>query len=272
MSDANGSDDLERLSRTLGARQLGLDAVPDAAALRALAIRRLAEVDFVPPWKWQQAVLVSSQADTQSDGGAWRAQFQLDEETRLRGDISEFAEAFFRLDLEERRRRWQALSRQCASHPALAIRMRELEPGLAIQSVEVRGTAEYCQLAVHVGELFQMHGASRAVRRRELLYRMLDRWKHWATLAALMRSSDAGIAALEPVLFQSLRRIRRKRQWEAWQHRAYFMALAFVGAMTFFVSGRWYGSLFLFLIVTLRVVKSERYQKWAARSRGSSIP
>src|SRR4051812_30529501 len=99
-------------ARKAAAKVLGLepDVGPDTA--RTLVWRQLTEVEFMPSPEWQTAARTRAQPGSTTASANLPARPGNPENDRLRDEVEELAEHFFRLSLVERRSRWQDLSRR----------------------------------------------------------------------------------------------------------------------------------------------------------------
>jgi hypothetical protein len=194
-----------------------LELAPDAApaqARTALA-RRLAEDDFVPPYRIQQAAVFLLRPATGAEAVLRQGQAQYDEEDRLRIEVDEFAAEFFKLGVPERRRRWQELCSRCAFAPTLIGWLGGLERGLDVPLTPLAGTP-MSELAEHLGALFVLRPAARAARRLELLAEMRNDIPRWQAAARQLQSQAPRVVALGPTLVEELanwdRRLQQQRK------------------------------------------------------------
>src|SRR5262249_11332930 len=114
------------------ARELGLDAHADPAAARAEFLRRLPEVEWVPPATWPVAVEVLSGWAQPTSMTPAREGALHTHERQLREEVDAFTWRFFQMPPDKRRQQWQALSVRCREYPALAAWLGHLETGLAV--------------------------------------------------------------------------------------------------------------------------------------------
>jgi hypothetical protein len=185
-------------------RQLDLEADATAADVRGTFVQHLADEDFVPPWRWQQAFgVVHQPGQTACERVLRYGQLHQDEEERLREEVRAFAGAFFTLDCAERRRRWKALRDQCDFYPVLTAWLNDLEPGLAVVP-ETENEKRASQLGDHICTLFVLPRARRAHQRRELLLEMKADLPLWEDAARQLYLSQPALRELEPVLIRQV--------------------------------------------------------------------
>jgi len=186
------------------ARTLGV-APSDSSAARAAFLQCLLAAGFVPPPEWVTAIRTITGAPVAENEGivAEPAQFH-DGEQQLRAEIDEFARRFWTLSPGDRRAEWQTFLGRCDGYPALAARVRRLEPGLDVAAVPSTETTDVAELAREVQELFVLGPAERAARRRELLDDRLQRFAEAEAAARRLRKQRPNVAALEPVYVKRL--------------------------------------------------------------------
>src|SRR5437016_494535 len=114
--------------RRWAAEQLGVEVTASLTEARTALLRRLAESDFVPPPLLPQALAILEGRQAK----AAEREALREEQERLRSEVEAFAEQFWTLPVDERRRRWEELLSACAISPALLARVRELKCGLDI--------------------------------------------------------------------------------------------------------------------------------------------
>ncbi len=190
-------------------RQLALDPGATPADVRSIFVQRLAEEDFVPPWRWQQAFSVVHRPAEAAGRVLGHGQLFADEEERLREEVSAFAGDFFTLGPEERKRRFSQLWEACEPYPALTDWLRELAPWLTLVPA-VPEDPRVAELADHVRRLFVLRPGARAGRRRALLQEMQAELSLWEAAADQLCRSQLALASLEPVLIQYLRTWRKQ--------------------------------------------------------------
>ncbi|MBV9125795.1 MAG: hypothetical protein JO112_20790 [Planctomycetes bacterium] len=201
-NDSPSDQDLRRWA----AEQLGMAPDPGWGEVRTKALRRLPEVDFLPPGSWQEAVRVL-QGSVLDPAGYLRAyeSFLQEQEEVLRGEVEEFAAEFFRLPPSKRKERWQEWVRRCRGIPSLVERLRGLRPGLEVDPGQVAETAAGVrELAQVLGELFVLRPADRAAQRLEWLQRVPDNPAFWEKAARQLRKAYPKVEALEPKLVSRL--------------------------------------------------------------------
>jgi hypothetical protein len=206
--------DPDRLERRLrwAAEQLGLSPHASADEVRAAWLRRLPEEDFVPSseLRWALAALLRRQPErgweTRADEAASAA-----EEERLRGEVEAFAEQFWYMPADERRRRWQELTDRCAFTPTLRARLSLLESGLAVDSHAPSEDARVVELADHMRELFVLRPGPRARARRAILRRMKDDRKEWKAAVRRLRRACPTLASLGNDLLDKINTATPKR-------------------------------------------------------------
>lgn len=199
--------DPDRLQRRLrwAAEQLGLSPHASADEVRAAWLRRLPEEDFVPSseLRWALAALLRRQPEGGWEARADEAAFAAEEE-RLRDEVEAFAEQFWDLPADERRRRWEKLTDCCAFAPTLRARLRLLEAGLAIDPHTPSEDARVAELASHVRELFVLRPGPRAHARQDILRRMENEREKWKTAVRRLRYACPALASLGADLLNKL--------------------------------------------------------------------
>jgi hypothetical protein len=137
----------------------------------------------------------------------------LAEEARLRGEVDDFAAAFFATPVEPRRQRWQALSEQCSFSPPLTARLSALQPALDLDlGLGDIGNPRTAQLASHVAGLFVLAPAARAAQRQAVLRGMQADIGGWEENARQLQAVAPAVAALEPTLLVSVLGWREQQQ------------------------------------------------------------
>jgi hypothetical protein len=176
-------------------RQVGLGA--EWCAERGAVLRRLAEEEFAPPPGPDYAARVlTGAADANPADAGWR-QALVDLESDQYAEVEAFAAEFFKLGVEERRRRWHELKGRCTPFPNLMARLAALEPGVSVKAVDLDGPAG--ELGRMVCELFVLRPGPRGRRRRALLDYLEGERPRWEELAEYVRRRRPDLAALEPV-------------------------------------------------------------------------
>jgi hypothetical protein len=186
-----------------------LDLPPDTtdADLRGTFMQCLADEDFVPPWRWQQGfALLHQRSARTADRVLEQGQAVLDDEERLRAEISDFAAVFFDLDCDERSRRWKRLRDQCGSHPALATWLDDLTGGLLVRAAPDKEVLDerVQELAEQMRSLFVLNRSRQARRRQEFLTRIEKELLAWETAARKLQKLDPELAGLDPVLLKQV--------------------------------------------------------------------
>jgi hypothetical protein len=168
-------------------------------------LREVTRAGFVPPPE-RHAALCAPPGTIPPDR-------LLAEETHLRGEVDDFAAAFFATPVGARRQRWQALSDQCAFSPPLTARLTALQPAL---EVDLRlgdlGNPRTAQLASHVAGLFVLAPAARAAQRQAVLRGMRDDVGGWEENVRQLQALAPAVAALEPTLLASVLGWREQQQ------------------------------------------------------------
>jgi hypothetical protein len=182
------------------ARQVGLspDAPPDV--VRGALLREVTRADFVPPPErhaaWQAVC---------APPGTPPPEMLLAEESRLRGEVDDFAAAFFATPVAARQQRWQALSAQCAFSPPLTARLAALQPALGLElRLEDVGNPRTAQLASHVAGLFVLAPVARAAQRQAVLRSLQADIAGWEEMTRQLQAVAPALAALEPTLLSSI--------------------------------------------------------------------
>lgn len=188
--------------RAWTAAQLGVSPADSAADLRGTVVQRLADEDFLPPWRWQQALAVAQRPAEAAERVRGHGQADLDEENRLRNEVGALAAEFFALKPAERRGRWEILNAACAPHLALAAWFRSLKPGLDVEPSSGPFTSH--RLEEHIRDLFVMRPVVRAHRRAALLQEMHAELSAWEAAASKLLHERPAVAALEPILVHRL--------------------------------------------------------------------
>ncbi len=190
------------------AREVGLSPGAPPAEVRSALLREVTRAGFVPPPSRQQAWQVITAAP-----GSCPPEVLLAEEAQLRGEVDDFAAAFFATPVAARQLRWQALSAQCAFSPPLAARLAALHPalGLDLRLGEI-GNPRTAQLASHVAGLFVLAPAARAAQRQAVLRGMQADMTGWEEIARQLQAVAPTLATLEPTLLASILGWRAQQQ------------------------------------------------------------
>jgi hypothetical protein len=197
--------------------QLGVDAEASAAEARAALLRRLPEVDFVPPPEWREALRILS-GEAPRPGAVDEAARA--EEERLRDEVEEFADCFWSLAPSRRRERWGELLGRCAEIPALRTRLRLLEPGLDLASFPAGGDDPLvAELAGQVQTLFVLRPAERALAWRALLRRIEGQMGAWEAAARKLKKRHRALAGLEPDRLSELASWSSRQKHLVWMRR-----------------------------------------------------
>jgi hypothetical protein len=201
--------DPDRLPRRLrwAAEQLGLEADASPEEVRAAWLRLLPEEDFVPlsEWRWSLVALLRRESERGLEARADEAAAR-EEEDSLRDEVEDFAEGFWGLPAEARRQRWQELTARCAFAPALRARLRQLGPGLDVQSFPREGEEDtrVVELAGHLRDLFVLRPQPRACDRQALLRRMEEEREQWREAGGRLRRAYPALASLGSDLLDEL--------------------------------------------------------------------
>jgi hypothetical protein len=200
--------DPERRKRRLRWAAEHLEVNPGATPdeVRADWLQRLPMLDFVPPSEDRAAL--AALLRRQREGG-WEAsadqQAYAWEEEQLRGEVEAFAQQFWEILPDERRRRWEELANRCAFAPTLRARLSMLEAGLTVDSREQPGeNALVIGLGRHIREQFVLRPGPRAVARQLLLSRIQEHGE-WTVAARHLRHVYPALASLGSDLLNRLR-------------------------------------------------------------------
>lgn len=211
--------DPERRERRLrwAAEQLGLNPHASAEEIRAAMLQRLPDEDFVPLSEDRGALAALLRRPAE---GGWEARADQEaywwEQVQLRGEVEAFAQQFWDVPAEERRRRWEALADRCAFAPALRARLRLLEVGLDCDAHlnEAEVDSRVIELANHVRELFVLRPGSRARTRQAILRRMTgspkNECKEWKAAARRLRRAHPKFASLANDLLDKVEKATAK--------------------------------------------------------------
>lgn len=208
--------DPERLERRLRWAAEQLELSPDASLdeVRAAWLRRLPAEDFVPSseLRWALTALLRRSSEGGAEARADEAAAVAEEE-RLRGEVEAFAEQFWEVPSEERRRRWEELRGRCAFAPALRARLHLLEAGLdCVATVdEAREEARVVTLANHIREWFILRPGPRARVQQDLLQAIQEDRKAWKAAARRLRRVCPKLAALGNDLLDSFAKKLRQQ-------------------------------------------------------------
>jgi hypothetical protein len=191
------------------AEQLGLGPRASTSEVRAAFLRRLPDVDFLPPEAWQRAYQqLTASGPFAPDSATGSPRLLQVEEDRLRREVENFASQFFRLPATNRKLRWQDLRKRCGSAPYLVARLRRLEPGLGLPEPVALLAAEedphVRNLAARLCQLFACRPTEGIVRREELLREMGQDPLSAADAAERLQKHYIGIAGLDSALVNHL--------------------------------------------------------------------
>lgn len=194
-------------------RQLGLDETASETAMRAVVRARLAQDDFLPALRRQQAVQLLCRADRPKVLPPLALD---DEEQRLREEIDEFVQRFFQLGSAERRRQWRALQRQCQLFPPLAARLGALEAGLDAPGTDALPTEpDARELAEQLQSLFTARPAVRPGLRRSLLKKLEPEMDRWMAAAWDFRAKHPPLVALDARFVEQLANWKQRKKQQA---------------------------------------------------------
>jgi hypothetical protein len=194
-------------------RQLGLDETASETAVRAAVRARLAQDDFLPALRRQQAVQLLCRADRPKVLPPLALD---DEEQRLREEIDEFVQRFFQLGSAERRRQWRALQRQCQLFPPLAARLGALEAGLDAPGTDALPVEpEARELAEQLQSLFTARPAVRPGLRRSLLKKLEPEMDRWMAAAWDFRAKYPPLVALDARFLEQLANWKQRKKQQA---------------------------------------------------------
>lgn len=194
-------------------RQLGLDETAAADAVRAAVRARLAQDDFLPGLRRQQAVQLLCRADRPKVLPPLALD---DEEQRLREEIDEFVQRFFQLGRAERRRQWWELQRQCQQFPTLYIRLSALEAGLDAPGTDALPADPFDhELAEYLQSLFTARRSLQPGLRRALLQRLEPEVRRWSAVAWGFQENYPSLAALDTQFVQQLANWGQRKKMQA---------------------------------------------------------
>lgn len=194
--DASRTEAIDRWVRTT----LEVPPDADAAACRRAFLEGLERDDFVPLPAWEEALDLLNGSDARA------LAFEASHEESLRGEVAEFADGFFELEIGERRERWERLRKACWPFPPLRARLDRLERGL---DVDVGGL-DMCldpvrQLGEYVCRLFVLHGREKTEFARDgFAYRLTG--PDFMHTAGALKLTRPDIEALEPEFVRRLTR------------------------------------------------------------------
>lgn len=221
------------LARRWAFEQLDLPNETPAAEARPRLLKQLADMDFMPPGNWNDALRVCGVLPSQNtEGGSVHAIELRAAENLLREDVDVFAAFFFSLLTEVRISQIQQLLQRCAGVPALISRLERLRDAVDLPSELPLGeSAEVVELLDQVRRLFAMAARERACHRWRFINRCRADLARWRDAARAIEQNYASHAALEPMLIRELagsptraqvrRRLVRRRQWRLRRLRAF---------------------------------------------------
>ncbi len=193
----------------------GLLGVPPGAnpsEARAAFLRRLPEVDFVPPPAWRRALGILDGCPAHGpDDPSFYFHEMLAAEDRLRAEVDTFAGRFWALDPAERRRTWNGLSARCSAFPALGSWLERLEPALPVKPVfPVPMDPQVSELLRRTQELYVLRPGEAAREHREYLRQMRRDRGSWRNAVQTLRRVYPDFAALAGPLLSDLESTRKK--------------------------------------------------------------
>ena len=204
--------------------EIPLEASPREA--KAAFMNKLADFQWLPPPSVEESQEYWMRPTGAEVLPSLREQAFQDEEFRLRGQVDEFARAFFSLEPDRRRTRYQTLVDQCAWSVNLSARLRALAAGLDLNSGDWQNApSAQRELAQHVCQLFTLPAAERSRRRWQLLQELQDvreAWQGetresaagWSFAARSLKECYPDLAGLAPVFIDELARARKRRRSE----------------------------------------------------------
>jgi hypothetical protein len=185
--------------RLWAVRRLNVSADANAAQARSAFLRRLVQSDFLPPTTWRAALqimtgnLASPPAEVRSDDA-----LSEEEERKWREEVDAFAADFWRLDLEERYRRWTDLTARCDPSPPLRFRLQQLASGLQIGPVYLDDEhPKVNELVGQIQELFVLSPEARAQSRLIFRRKIRSSVREWESACRHLQWQHPDIAALE---------------------------------------------------------------------------
>lgn len=205
MTTGTSPEPLDRVRRW-AREQLDLPHYMSDEQSRRTLLKRLAELDFMPPIGWDSALRVAGFAPCDGDvhGRTFAPARQAVEET-LRAEVEVFASAFFSLMPDARCARFQELMAACVDLPCLRARVESLRSGLDLPcDLPVDQSPEVNELLDQARRLFVLRPQERASRRLAYLKECQSRDDQWQTSARWVQAKFPRYAALEPLLFREL--------------------------------------------------------------------
>lgn len=188
-------------ARARAADLLGVPPESSPAEARAAFLKRLEQVDFVPPPHWVAGLALFGV--TPAPGAA--AALEQSGRESLRAEVDDFARQFWSLAPDERKGRWSALRDRCEGEPALHRRLAQLGAGLDVEAREFWiGDGFGTTLAGLVQELFPLPPLERAARRQAWFDALAGSPVGWQRAADQLRQEAPRVAALEPVLLERI--------------------------------------------------------------------
>jgi hypothetical protein len=192
------------IARERAAEMLGVSADASRELARRTFLQRLDRVDFVPPAAWCAGL---SGLDEAAQAGGFRCATATEmppEIAALRADLSTFSDDFWKLPPDERRIRFEELSRRSEDDPLTQRQLEHLRHGLDFRTrdfFEFEGME--ARLAALISETFPLGAIQRADGRNALLAQIRDSRALRAAGRSLRRANPR-LADLDPDLFKRL--------------------------------------------------------------------
>jgi hypothetical protein len=186
----------ESLLRRWSFDRLGLADDADQATIRRQLLEKLIEQDLVPTEQDRLAVRVLAGLSPGDPSHYRPADWEI--EARLGEKVESFATQYFTLDVQGRQELWESLQAESVGYPAIHMRLRELEPGLAINRASLTSTsADVREMAEGILRRFPLPAGERSAARRRDLAERQAKIRLWRRVARQLVRDFPQIAALD---------------------------------------------------------------------------
>ena len=192
--------------RRWAANVLGISPGASTTQAQVALLRKLPEVNFVPPSAWKPALKVlKSEIPNPPFEILSGDQVFLSEQRTLLLQVESFAEEYWKLDSPRRRQRWHELYASVGHLPPLRARLRTLKAGLLLPLVTSESDRPgVMELVGHMQKLYVLGPTHRPVRRFEILREMEPAMVRWEKVARQLRGDFRDVIFLDPDLIDSL--------------------------------------------------------------------
>ena len=196
---------LEETYRQVVAEALQLTGDCTLESARRAFVRALGDAQYSPSAIVRESA-INVGVVRRSDGEALALDRRVEE--CLAQKIESFAEAYWQIPCDNRKKRWEELVEACQNYPRLGVRLSDLDQGLFIEQPKNLADPQQAALAELICELYPLKPSDRASRRH---YRVAELSSDVQTVeaAAVLRQTHTELNQIDNGLLDAIMKISR---------------------------------------------------------------